>query len=67
MATGRRTKRGSKLQNVWTLDDLNRNLVNAKENLKVAEAEKVQDKYIKSFQIEVETLLKKIDEHTNKN
>ena len=67
MATGRRTKRGSKLQNVWTLDDLNRNLVKAKENLKVAEAEKVQDKYIKSFQLEVETLLKKIDEHPNKN
>ena len=67
MATGRRTKRGSKLQNVWSLDELNRNLVKAKENLKVAEAEKVQDKYIKTFQLEVAQLLKKIDEFTNKN
>ena len=57
---------GSNLQNVWTINTLQRELAKAKNNLEVAIAEKVQQKYITTFDMEVEQLEREINEHSTK-
>ena len=66
MGTGLRTKKAKRLQKVWTLETLERDLTKAKGNLEVAIAEKVQDKYLKTFEMEVEQLEREINEYTTK-
>mgnify|MGYP003306168781 CR=1 FL=1 len=66
MATGRKGKKGNNLQNVWTINTLQRELAKAKNNLEVAIAEKVQQKYITTFEMEVEQLEREINEHSTK-
>ena len=56
----------SNLQNVWTINTLQRELAKAKNNLEVAIAEKVQQKYITTFEMEVEQLEREINEHSTK-
>ena len=66
MGTGLRSKKAKRLQKVWTLETLERDLTKAKGNLEVAKAEKVQDKYLKTFEMEVEQLEREINEYTTK-
>ena len=66
MGTGLRSKKAKRLQKVWTLETLERDLTKAKGNLEVAIAEKVQDKYLKTFEMEVEQLEREINEYTTK-
>ena len=56
MATGRKGKKGNNLQNVWTINTLQRELAKAKDNLEVAIAEKVQQKYITTFETTLATI-----------
>ena len=66
MGTGLRSKKAKRLQKVWSLETLERDLTKAKGNLEVAIAEKVQDKYLKTFEMEVEQLEREINEYTTK-
>ena len=66
MATGRKGKKGNNLQNVWTISTLQRELAKAKDNLEVAKAEKGQQKYLTTFEMEVEQLEREINEHSTK-
>ena len=66
MATGRKGKKGNNLQNVWTINTLQREVAKAKDNLEVAIAEKVQQKYITTFEMEVEQLEREINEYSTK-
>jgi len=66
MGTGLRSKKAKRLQKVWTLESLERDLTKARSNLEVAKAEKVQAKYLKTFETEVKQLERKIDEYTTK-
>ena len=66
MATGRKGKKGNNLQNVWTINTLQRELAKAKDNLEVAIAEKVQQKNITTFEMEVEQLEREINEYSTK-
>ena len=66
MGTGLRSKKAKRLQQVWSLETLKRDLNKAKSNLEVAKAEKVQEKYLKTFEMEVEQLEREIHEYTTK-
>ena len=66
MATGRKGKKANNLKNVFTLNELQRDLAKAKDNLEVAKAEKVQQKYITTFEMEVEQLEREINEYSTK-
>ena len=66
MATGRKGKKANNLKNVFTLNELQRDPAKAKDNLEVAKAEKVQQKYLTTFEMEVEQLEREINEYSTK-